>query len=146
MCSYLRMEIITELEEEFTARRGANRPTHISVKTISNNYSLDEAQVGPNFILGRSGNRVYFFPNSSITEVISLECRLTIEESLESLLANQRQPVKLLLFSGIDTQIAWLLNVEGNWIRVAGQGGVSWVPFARLLIAETDLVLADPKS
>jgi hypothetical protein len=139
------MEIIRELEEEFAARRLANGLGRIRLRTPSNLYNLDEARLGPDFVMGRSGNRIYFFPNHSITEVVGLEIQPALQEKLASILSDQRQPVKLLLSSGPDTQSAWLLNVEGEWLRVAGQDGVIWIPVARLLVAETDLILSEPR-
>lgn len=139
------MEIIRELEEEFAARRLANGLGRIRLRTPSNLYNLDEARLGPDFVMGRSGNRIYFFPNQSITEVVGLEIQPALQEKLASILSDQRQPVKLLLSSGPDTQSAWLLNVEGEWLRVAGQDGVIWIPVARLLVAETDLILSEPR-
>ena len=146
MCSYLGMEIITELEEEFSAKRGTGNLAPLEIKTHRGNFCLDEATVGLNFILGRRGNRVYFFPNHSISEVTGLDFQHFISESLEAVLAQQKQPVKLQLSAGEETRIAWLLNVERNWMRVAGQEGVLWMPFERLFLAETDLILAGQES
>lgn len=139
------MEIIRELEEEFSARRLANGLSRIALRTSARLYNLDEARLASDFVLGRSGNRIYFFPNHSITEVSGIEVQSSMQEHLISILGSQRQPVKLLLTNGTETQSAWLLNVEGPWLRVAGQDGVLWIPIARLLVAETDLLLSEPK-
>lgn len=139
------MEIIRELEEEFSARRLANGLSRIALRTSARLYTLDEARLASDFVLGRSGNRIYFFPNHSITEVSGIEVQSSVQEHLISILGSQRQPVKLLLTNGTETQSAWLLNVEGPWLRVAGQDGVLWIPIARLLVAETDLLLSEPK-
>lgn len=139
------MEIIRELEEEFSARRLANGLSRIALRTSARLYNLDEARLASDFVLGRSGNRIYFFPNQSITEVSGIEVQSSMQEHLISILGSQRQPVKLLLTNGTETQSAWLLNVEGPWLRVAGQDGVLWIPIARLLVAETDLLLSEPK-
>lgn len=139
------MEIIRELEDEFAARRLANGLGRIALRTSGRLYNLDEARLASDFILGRSGNRIYFFTNHAITEVSGIEAQTSMQEHLVSILGQQRQPVKLLLADGLDVQSAWLLNVEGQWLRVAGQDGVLWIPLTRLLVAETDLILSEPK-
>jgi hypothetical protein len=140
------MEIIRELEEEFAAKRLANGLGRIALRTPGRLYNLDEARLASDFILGRSGNRIYFFPNQSLTEVSGIEVQSSMQEQLASILGDQRQPVKLLLANGSEIQSAWLLNVEGQWLRVAGQDGVLWIPIARLLVAETDLLLSEPRN
>lgn len=140
------MEIIKELEEEFAARRLANCLGRVRLRTFGNLYNLDEARLAFDFVLGRSGNRIYFFPNHSIIEVTGIEIHQSLPQSLTSTLAEQRQPVKLLLSYNTDTQSAWLLNVEGEWMRVAGQEGVLWIPISRLVVAETDFLLSESRS
>lgn len=139
------MEIIRELEEEFAARRLANGLGRIRLRTTGNLYNLDEARLASDFVLGRSGNRIYFFPNHSITEVSGIEIQKALQQTLQITLAEQRQPVKLLLSYDSDTQSAWLLNVEGDWLRVAGQEGVLWIPICRLVVAETDLLISESR-
>jgi hypothetical protein len=139
------MEIIRELEEEFSAKRWANSLGRTSVRTSSNVFHLDEARLAPDFVLGRSGNRIYFFPNPTIFELSGIEVKQSIDDKLASILSEQRQPVKLLLSNGPDTDWAWLLNVEGQWLRVAGQAGVIWIPLSRLVVAEMDLLVGDSK-
>lgn len=139
------MEIISELEEEFAARRLANGLGRLRLKTLAKIYLLDEAKLGPDFILGRSGNRIYFFPNHSIVEVSGLETQHSTQETLSGILSSQRQPVKLVVGSGVESHSAWLLNVEGPWMRVAGPEGVLWIPIFRLLLAETDFVVTESK-
>jgi len=140
------MEIIRELEEEFSARRLANGLGRIRLRTFANLYNLDEARLASDFVLARSGNRIYFFPNHSISEVSGIEIHQALQQSLTITLAEQRQPVKLLLSYNTDTQSAWLLNVEGEWLRVAGQEGVLWIPISRLVVAETDLLVSESRS
>ena len=140
------MEIIREIEEEFAARRLANGLGPVKLRTFANLYDLDEARLASDFVLGRSGNRIYFFPNHSITEVSGIDIHQALQQSLKSTLAEQRQPVKLLLSYKTDTEWAWLLNVEGEWLRVAGQEGVLWIPVSRLVVAETDLLLSEIRS
>ena len=140
------MEIIRELEEEFAARRLANALGRIRLRTLGNLYNLDEARLASDFVLGRSGNRIYFFPNHSIFEVSGIEIQQALQQNLISTLAEQRQPVKLLLSYHSETQSAWLLNVEGEWLRVAGQEGVLWIPISRLVVAETDLLVSESRS
>lgn len=139
------MEIIKELEEEFAARRLAHGLGRVRLRTFGNLYNLDEARLAFDFVLGRSGNRIYFFPNHSIIEVTGIEIHQSLQQSLTSTLAEQRQPVKLLLSYNTDTQSAWLLNVEGEWLRVAGQEGVLWIPISRLVVAETDFLLSESR-
>ena len=140
------MEIIREIEEEFAARRLAKGLGPVRLRTFANLYDLDEARLASDFVLGRSGNRIYFFPNHSITEVSGIDIHQALQQSLKSTLAEQRQPVKLLLSYNTDTEWAWLLNVEGEWLRVAGQEGVLWIPVSRLVVAETDLLLSEIRS
>lgn len=140
------MEIIRELEEEFAARRLANALGRVRLRTLGNLYNLDEARLASDFVLGRSGNRIYFFPNHSISEVSGIEIQQALQQNLISTLAEQRQPVKLLLSYNSETQSAWLLNVEGEWLRVAGQEGVLWIPISRLVVAETDLLVSESRS
>ena len=140
------MEIIRELEEEFAARRLANGLGRVRLRTFGNLYNLDEARLASDFVLGRSGNRIYCFPNHSITELGGIEIHQALQQNLTSTLAEQRQPVKLILSYNTDTQSAWLLNVEGEWLRVAGQEGVLWIPISRLVVAETDLLVSESRS
>ena len=140
------MEIISELEDEFTARRLANFQGRISLRTARQSHLLDEAKIAQDLILGRSGNRIYFFPNHSIVEVSGVAVQTPLQQTIARALSEQRQPVKLTLTCNSETQSAWLLNVEGEWLRLAGNAGVLWVPLARLLVAETDLILSGARA
>lgn len=136
------MKIIHELEEEFSSRRLAKESLAIRVRSMEVEYLLDELESGSDFLLGRSGRTVYFFPLQAITEVIGLEAKQTIDESLGDLLGRQKQPVKLKFADGAQLNTAWLLNIEGNWMRIASQQGVIWVPLIRLIIAQSELFTA----
>jgi hypothetical protein len=143
MCSYFRMEIISELEEEFSARRQARGSTPLRVFTLSQAYTLDEAKFGLDFILGRSGNRIYCLPISSVLELSGMGTQEHIDSSLAEHLCAQRQPVKLSFSSPQGQQASWLLNVVSPWLRVAGQQGVVWVPISRLAFAEIEMAFSE---
>lgn len=136
------MEFITELEEEFAARRIVNS-SKLQVQTSISCFLFDQAKLGPDFILGRCGFRVYFLPFSSIFELTGLEIEQSIDEKLVDYLSLQKQPVKLVLQSNQGTYTAWLLNVTTNWLRVAGQQGVVWVPLSQLVVAESESVFIE---
>ena len=75
---------------------------------------LDEVELGPDLVLGRSGRTVYFFPLRSISEATGLEPRVSISESLGGLLSQQKQPVKLRFEAGAELHSAWLLTWKGS--------------------------------
>ncbi len=133
------MKIIQELEEEFSSRRMAREPLGIRIRCGDTDYLLDEVELGPDLVLGRSGRTVYFFPLRSISEATGLEPRVSISESLGGLLSQQKQPVKLRFEAGAELHSAWLLNVEGEWMRIASQQGVIWVPLVKLIFALSEL-------
>jgi hypothetical protein len=133
------MKIIQELEEEFSSRRMAREPLGIRIRCGDTDYLLDEVELGPDLVLGRSGRTVYFFPLRSISEANGLEPRVSIAESLGGLLSQQKQPVKLRFEAGAELHSAWLLNVEGEWMRIASQQGVIWVPLVKLIFAQSEL-------
>lgn len=133
------MKIIHDLEEEFSSRRLAKDPLGIRIRCTETDYLMDEVELGHEFVLGRSGRTVFFFPLNSISEATGLEPSMTISESLGSLLSQQKQPVRLRFEAGSEIHSAWLLNVEGDWMRVASQQGVIWVPLVKLLLAQSDL-------
>ncbi len=133
------MKIIQELEEEFSSRRMAKEPLGIRIRCGDTDYLLDEVELGPDLVLGRSGRTVYFFPLRSISEANGLEPRVSIAESLGGLLSQQKQPVKLRFEAGAELHSAWLLNVEGEWMRIASQQGVIWVPLVKLIFAQSEL-------
>lgn len=137
--SYRPMKIIHELEEELSSRRIAKEPLGMRIRCSETDYLLDEVELGPDLVLGRSGRTVYFFPLKSISEATGLEPRLSIFETLGGLLSQQKQPVKLRFESGPELHSAWLLNVEGEWMRIASQQGVIWVPLVKLLFAQSEL-------
>ncbi len=133
------MKIIHELEEEFSSRRMAREPLGIRIRCGETDYLLDEVELGPDLVLGRSGRTVYFFPLRSISEANGLEPRVSIAESIGGLLSQQKQPVKLRFEAGAELHSAWLLNVEGEWMRIASQQGVIWVPLVKLIFAQSEL-------
>ncbi len=133
------MKIIHDLEEEFSSRRLAKDPLGTRIRCGDTDYPLEEVELGPEFVLGRSGRTVFFFPLKSISEATGLELGKAISESLGGLLSQQKQPVKLRFESGSELHSAWLLNVEGDWMRIASQQGVIWVPLVKLLVAQSEL-------
>jgi hypothetical protein len=133
------MKIIHELEEEFSSQRLAKEPLGIRIRCREADYLLDEVQLGLDLVLGRSGRTIYFFPLRSVSEATGLEPRISITESLGSLLSQQKQPVKLRFEAGSELHSAWLLNVEGEWMRIASQQGVIWVPLVKLQFAQSEL-------
>jgi hypothetical protein len=133
------MKIIHELEEEFSSQRLAKEPLGIRIRCMEADYLLDEVQLGLDLVLGRSGRTIYFFPLRSVSEATGLEPRISITESLGSLLSQQKQPVKLRFEAGSELHSAWLLNVEGEWMRIASQQGVIWVPLVKLQFAQSEL-------
>ncbi len=133
------MKIIHELEEEFSSQRLAKEPLGIRIRCMETDYILDEVQLGLDLVLGRSGRTIYFFPLRSVSEATGLEPRISITESLGSLLSQQKQPVKLRFEAGSELHSAWLLNVEGEWMRIASQQGVIWVPLVKLQFAQSEL-------
>jgi hypothetical protein len=136
------MEFITELEEEFASRRIVNS-SKLQVQTSTNFFLFDQAKLGADFILGRSGHRVYFLPIASVFEMTGVEIEQSIDQALVDYLSIQKQPVKLVLRSNSGTYAAWLLNVVSSWLRVAGQQGVVWVPLSQLVFAESESVFAE---
>ena len=117
----------------------AREPLGIRIRCSETDYLLDEVELGPDLVLGRSGRTVYFFPLRSISEATGLEPRVSISESLGGLLSQQKLPVKLRFEAGAELHSAWLLNVEGEWMRIASQQGVIWVPLVKLQFAQSEL-------
>lgn len=122
------MDLVTEIENEFSARSESPAPGGLLVKTALTRSHLRLQQLGLDYVAGLNGGVLVIFPTRNIQEIQGASLPQLREQSLNQLLGSQKAPVRINLRTGELVRQCWLLNIQDGWLRVAISKGLSWVP------------------
>jgi hypothetical protein len=122
------MDLITELENEFSALSLQSAPGSVLVRTWSQQFELRLPKLGDDYVAGLCNGALVIIPKRNVVEIRGAALPLRREHSLEQFLSGQRTPVRISLGAGQRIEQCWLLNVGEGWLRVAIATGISWVP------------------
>jgi hypothetical protein len=140
MLEYFRMDLITELETEFATLNEQKSPSCVRVKSEDGEYELRLPQLGVDYLAGLCRGSVLVIPISKILELDNPNLPLRTEQTLVEFLARQKTPIRLKLGTKASLEACWLLNIDGDWLRVAVSKGLSWVPIAAIQSLEIHAV------
>jgi hypothetical protein len=132
MVNLATMDLITELESEFTALSQTPAPSHVLVLTREAEYALKLPQLGKDFLAGMEGLVVRVLPLSQALEIRGSYLPIRTDRTLEEFLTRQKTPIRVKLTTSDHMGNCWLLNVEDGWLRVALTKGLSWVPISSI--------------
>jgi hypothetical protein len=122
------MDLITELENEFSALSEQIAPGTVVIRTGLHELELKLPQLGDDYVAGLSQGSVVIIPKRNIIEIRGAALPIRRQNTLEQFLGNQRTPVRVQLRTGEQIEQCWLLNIGEGWLRVAISRGISWVP------------------
>lgn len=122
------MDLITELENEFSALSEQIAPGTVVIRTRLHELELKLPQLGGDYVAGLSQGSVVIIPKRNIIEIRGAALPIRRQNTLEQFLGNQRTPVRVQLRTGEQIEQCWLLNIGEGWLRVAISRGISWVP------------------
>ena len=126
------MDMIEELEAEFSALRTRKSSISAVVQTGAASEVLDQLSVGIDFVAGVNKTGLILIPTTEVQRISSNLIPDQSEIRLEEFLSKQRSPVRLEFRAGAILATSWLLSVQGNWLQVAASDGVIWVPRSAL--------------
>jgi hypothetical protein len=130
------MDLITELENEFSALSEQGSPGSTVVRTESFELELRLPQLGDDYVAGLCLGALVIIPKRNIIELRSAVLPLRKELTLEQFLSSRRTPVRIQINTGRSLEHCWLLNVLEGWLRVGISTGISWVPIEAILSLE----------
>jgi hypothetical protein len=130
------MDLITELENEFSALSEQGSPGSTVVRTESFELELRLPQLGDDYVAGLCLGSLVIIPKRNIIELRSAALPLRKELTLEQFLTGRRTPVRIQINTGRSLEHCWLLNVLEGWLRVGISTGISWVPIEAILSLE----------
>lgn len=122
------MDLITELENEFSALSEQIAPGTVVIRTRLHELELKLPQLGGDYVAGLFQGSVVIIPKRNIIEIRGAALPIRRQNTLEQFLGNQRTPVRVQLRTGEQIEQCWLLNIGEGWLRVAISRGISWVP------------------
>lgn len=139
MLNYCPMDLITELEEALD-NSAKQPPSAVRLRLENREIELRLPQLGKDYLLGLAQNRVLVVPIAKVVELISAQLPHSSDQLLSEFLQRQKTPIRVLLSTAGEPCSFWLLNVEGDWLRVAGPKGLSWIPLAAIQLLEIQAV------
>ena len=122
------MDLITELENEFSDLSERGAPGSTLVRTAANELELRLPQLGDDYVSGLCLGSLVIIPMRNIIEIRGAALPARKENTLEQFLTSRRTPVRVLVSTELGLEQCWLLNVFDGWLRVAISTGISWVP------------------
>lgn len=122
------MDLITELENEFSALSEPGSAGSALVRTDTLELELRLPQLGEDYVAGLALGVLVIIPKRNILEIRGAALPARKVQSLEQFLTGQRTPVRVALNTERGIEQCWLLNVAQGWLRVAISTGISWVP------------------
>jgi hypothetical protein len=122
------MDLITELENEFSALSEQGFPGTTLVRTETLELELRLPQLGHDYVAGLHLGVLVIIPKRNIIEIRGAALPLRKDHTLEQFLTSQRTPVRIQVNTGRSFEHCWLLNVMAGWLRVTISTGISWVP------------------
>lgn len=126
------MDLISELESEFTSLTETQPLTQVVVKVGAQSHILRFPELGLDYLAGLANERLWVFPLATISELLGSALPSLHEQTLEQFLKSQRTPVRVRLSSNEDATNCWLLNISPGWVRVSMSKGVSWLPISSI--------------
>lgn len=134
------MDLITELETEFATLNEQQSPSCVRVRTEESVSELRLPQLGTDYLAGLCNGSVLVIPTSKILQLDSPHLPIRTEQTLVEFLGRQKTPIRLKLATKASLGACWLLNIDGDWLRVAVSQGLSWVPIAAIQSLEIQAV------
>ena len=134
------MDLISELENEFASLNEQQTPSWVRVRTGDAEHELRLPQLGTDFLAGLCAGRVLVIPIAKITHLEGPHLPIRTEQTLADFLERQKAPIRVRLSTSNNLASCWLLNIDGQWIRVAVAQGLSWVPIAAIQSLEIEAV------
>lgn len=134
------MDLITELENEFASLNEQRTPSWVRVRTGDAERELRLPQLGIDYLAGLWEGRVLVIPITKINHLESPHLPIRTEQTLAEFLERQKTPIRVRLSTSTNLGTCWLLNIDGQWLRVAVAQGVSWVPIAAIQSLEIEAV------
>lgn len=134
------MDLITELDSEFSEPTANHSPSFVQVRFANGLHQLRLPQLGLDYLAGLANGSVLVIPLSKIVQLECTHLPARTEQSMLEFLQRQRTPIRIQLATDSSIGSCWLLNVEGEWLRVAIAQGLSWVPLAAIQSLEIQAV------
>lgn len=122
------MDLITELENEFSALSETGPAGSALVRTDALDLELRLPQLGEDYVAGLALGALVIIPKRKVVEIRGAALPVRKAQTLEQFLTGQRTPVRVALNTERGLEQCWLLNVGEGWLRVAISTGISWVP------------------
>lgn len=135
------MDLITELESEFSTLAHNHPTTQLSVRLAQETVSLRFPELGVDYLSGFHQGRLWVIPVGSISEVYGSSLPEQKPVLLEEFLTSQRTPIRVRYRTKDSLGSCWLLNVQAAWLRVSLSKGISWMPLAA--ISHLEIVAVD---
>ena len=135
------MDLITELESEFSALTTSAPVAQLVVRIGNETINLRFPELGVDYLCGVSADRLLVFPIVRVTEILGSSIPEVNPRTMVEFLMSQRTPVRVSYRTDELSGSCWLLNVRPGWIRVSMTKGVSWLPLpaiSRLEILAVD--------
>ena len=134
------MDLLTELETEFATLNELKSPSYVRVVSEDAAYDLRLPQLGTDYIAGLWGGNVLVIPTAKILQLDNPNLPTRTEQTLVEFVRRQKTPIRLRLATNASLGQCWLLNIDGDWLRVAISRGLSWVPIAAIQSLEIQAV------
>jgi len=134
------MKIIEELEAEFSAMLTRNDSETALIRLQNKDLVLTNLALGADFVAGVDARGLTLVPVAAICKVIAKVLPVPSSVELGSLLARQRNPVRVEYRDGQGFQAGWLLSIQAPWLRIAAEEGVVWVPVTALSLLRIQTV------
>jgi len=140
MLDHMPMDLLTELETEFATLNELKSPSYVRVVSEDAAYDLRLPQLGTDYIAGLWGGNVLVIPTAKILQLDNPNLPTRTEQTLVEFVRRQKAPIRLRLATNASLGQCWLLNIDGDWLRVAISRGLSWVPIASIQSLEIQAV------
>jgi hypothetical protein len=140
MLDHMPMDLLTELETEFATLNELKSPSYVRVVSEDAAYDLRLPQLGTDYIAGLWGGNVLVIPTAKILQLDNPNLPTRTEQTLVEFVRRQKTPIRLRLATNASLGQCWLLNIDGDWLRVAISRGLSWVPMAAIQSLEIQAV------
>jgi hypothetical protein len=140
MLDHMPMDLLTELETEFATLNELKSPSYVRVVSEDAAYDLRLPQLGTDYIAGLWRGNVLVIPTAKILQLDNPNLPTRTEQTLVEFVGRQKTPIRLKLETDASLGQCWLLNIDGDWLRVAISRGLSWVPIAAIQSLEIQAV------
>lgn len=139
MLNYCLMDLIDELEQALE-NPSQQPPSAVRVRLDGIEIELRLPQLGKDYLAGLSDGRVKAMPLCRVIELVTHQLPIQTEQTLAEFLQRQKTPIRIQLANQLDSHAYWLLNIDGEWLRVAGPKGLTWIPLVAIHALEIQAV------